>query len=470
MKSRPRRIVLLRSLASFLLSACTASNEIGDDNDAGGGRRNTPTNESSAPLSGDAGDVSPDFGDASAATSSSSDLSHDAGSDPFDAATLTTEGSVDADIPNLSSAADATDDAGNAINSDSTHLSDSSDNPVPTVIGVDAGFSHDCRLFSNGQVECRGDGRRGQLGAVALGRTTDDWVGMEDLAGPAVAIAVGLQHSCAVLDDGTVQCWGYNNEGQLGNGTTTASEVPSRVVDLEGVVAVAAGGDATCALLEIGELRCWGSNHGGQLGNGSTSSPVEAPAPLPVVGIEDAVKVRVGTHSACALRADGRVLCWGNGDDGRLGNGEAVSSGVPTLVTSIEGAVDVSVGSSSNGVYDSACAVVGDGSVWCWGNNTYGQLGEGSARDSSATPVQIEGAPIATRVSVGSNHVCVIAEDSGSVWCWGDNSSGQLGTGNTTSLTIPEQTIAAQNDVTELVAGTEHTCAVRRGDSVCWGR
>lgn len=337
------------------------------------------------------------------------------------------------------------------------------------VISVDVAFAHGCRAYGDGRVECRGDGRHGELGANAYGTVSHDWVPVKSLAGRAVEVAVGSAHSCALLEDGTIQCWGQNNYGELGDGTKEETELPVTVVGLSGVSMISAGGYKTCAVLKSsGEVRCWGSNHRGQLGNGSKTSPQISTTPLEVVGLDDIERIDVGVVATCAVRKGGKAFCWGDNRQGTLGNGETTDSAVPTPVTNIETAVDISVGELHS------CAVVADGGTWCWGTHKvgswYGVLGTGISNVShSAVPVPLEDAPAAKRVSVGDEYTCIISSSNGSVWCWGTNNGGRLGNGKSANSATPVVAVSAPNDTTVIAAGNYTVCAVRRGTDVCWG-
>lgn len=338
------------------------------------------------------------------------------------------------------------------------------------VISVDVAFAHACRAYGDGRVECRGDGRHGELGANAYGTVSPDWVPVKGLAGRAIEVAVGYAHSCALLEDGKVQCWGQNNYGELGDGTKKESELPVSVVGLSRVSMISAGGYKTCAVLKSsGEVRCWGNNHSGQLGNGSKTSPQVSTTPLEVIGLDDVERIDVGTVATCAVRKGGKAYCWGDNRERTLGNGESADSAVPTLVTNIETAIDISVGELH------ACAVVADGGTWCWGTHKvgpwYGVLGTGISNVThSAVPVPLEDAPAAKRVTVGDEYACIIASSDGAVWCWGTNNDGRLGNGKTTNSATPVAAISSPNDMTAIAAGNYTVCAIRRGKDVCWGR
>src|SRR5947209_8475172 len=206
---------------------------------------------------------------------------------------------------------------------------------------------------------------------------------------PAAAVDAGSFHICALLQDGTVRCWGANDFGQLGNGTsapvpgtpTTFNPTPVTVSGITTAVAISAGGWHTCALLRDGTIQCWGQNTYGQLGDGSPitrPAPGRSSTPVTVTGITTAIAIEAGIFHTCALLADGTLQCWGRNDEGRLGNGTTADSSTPTIVSGITPAA-VAPGA------EHACAILRDGTVRCWGDNNWGQLGNNSAAGATST-------------------------------------------------------------------------------------
>jgi len=272
-------------------------------------------------------------------------------------------------------------------------------------------------------------------------------------------LAAGGNHTCAVVGDGSVRCWGRNGNGQLGNGTTTDSSLPVAAGLFGTITAVAAGGDSSCALLFNGGVRCWGLNDLGQLGNGTTTSSL---GPVIVSGIT-AVDIAVGFRHACALVANGGVSCWGGNASGQLGNGTLIGATTAVGVTGISTATAIATGGNHS------CAVLAAGGVKCWGDNSSGQLGNGNLTGSSS-PVDVSGISNAVGIVTGFNHSCALLAD-GAVRCWGANSNGQLGNGGTVSSSTPVTPTGSLGQVVALGAGSSHTCAVvEGGSSYCWGR
>lgn len=208
----------------------------------------------------------------------------------------------------------------------------------------------------------------------------------------ATQISSGADHACAVLRGGSVECWGDNNMGDLGNGTTTPSNVPVAVSGIAGATQVVAGVAESCALLANGAIDCWGWNTYGQLGDGNAGGPSNAP--VAVSGITNAVQVVLGNTHACALLADKSVECWGDNSLGQLGDGQTSAqqpySTTPVPVTGISNAAQIAAGGATS------CAFLTTGSIECWGDNNSGQLGDGQTsaqQPNSTTPVAVSGIP-----------------------------------------------------------------------------
>jgi alpha-tubulin suppressor-like RCC1 family protein len=302
-------------------------------------------------------------------------------------------------------------------------------------------------------------------------------VAVQGLTG-ATAVSIDDDFACALLSGGTVECWGANSVGELGNGTTTAPDTcifgnlsgascyptPVAVGGLKGATAISVGGVA-CALLSGGTVECWGDNELGQLGNGTTTN---SSTPVAVSGITDATAISVGDDSACALLSGSTVQCWGSNNYGELGNGTTTNSTTPVAVSGLTGATGISVGN------DSACALLSGGSVQCWGLNAYGQLGNGTTTNSS-TPVAVTGLTGAVAVSAGDS-ACALLSD-GTVQCWGLNQDGSLGNGTTTgpdncggaACSMTPVAVTGLTGVAAISVGAS-PCALLSGGTVqCWG-
>jgi alpha-tubulin suppressor-like RCC1 family protein len=297
----------------------------------------------------------------------------------------------------------------------------------------------------------------------------------------ATAIALGAHFACALIGGGSVNCWGGNSYGQLGDGTTVPRPVPVAVSGISKATAVATGGLHTCALIATGGVECWGYNAGGQLGDNSTTN---RSVPGPVDGISTAVAVSGGLYHTCALLSSGSVECWGYNYDGQLGDGsmthescpEGDCSTTPVTVIGISTAVAIDAGDSQT------CAVLVSGTIKCWGGNWLGQLGDGNMThqscldgDCSTTPVTVAAITTAAGVAAGSDHTCAVLAG-GAVNCWGGNWSGQLGDGTTHQSCAGNDCsptpVAASgiSTATAVAAGMDHSCALLTSGSVdCWG-
>jgi hypothetical protein len=300
------------------------------------------------------------------------------------------------------------------------------DGVLTGIRGVARGFGHACALMANGGVKCIGDNTFGQLGNAGTTPSLTGFVDVVDLSSPAVAIAGGLHHTCVLTSAGGVKCWGFNSFGQLGDGLTNIRTSPVDVVGLtSGVKAIAAGNTNTCALMTGGAIKCWGNNELGQLGNG-TSTGDPNPLPQDVVGIAGgATAIAVGGGHACAVMDTGGVKCWGAAGFGQLGNGVMpplltdISHTPVDVVGLIHPAKAVVVGAMHS------CALTTGGGVKCWGSNSAGQYGDGTIT-SHPNPINFAGGLASGAVALASGHiwVCAVLATSGTnARCWGNGSN-----------------------------------------------
>lgn len=315
--------------------------------------------------------------------------------------------------------------------------------------------SFNCVLLEGGNVRCWGANHFGQLGYGNTERIGEsnlpESAPFVSLGGPVKQLAVGAMqyasHACALLETGEVRCWGNNRYGQLGYGHTRTignAQVPTSVgvVSLGArAVQITAGKFHSCALLEDGNVRCWGSNQYGQLGSGTPGNigDDEIPSSVPVVELgEAALQISAGRAHTCALLAGGRVRCWGWNSSGQLGYGSTDNVGLTNAPAS---AGDVEVGGavrhiSAGGLH--TCALLENGNVRCWGDNKFGQLGYGHKRSvgMNETPRSMGDVYLGASVvalEAGNYHSCAILEDD-TLRCWGLNSFGQLGYGHTRNI------------------------------------
>jgi alpha-tubulin suppressor-like RCC1 family protein len=266
------------------------------------------------------------------------------------------------------------------------------------------------------------------------------------------AIAAGFDHGLALLSNGTVMAWGDNSYGELGNGTTTNSDIPVPVSGLSGVTAVTAGGDDSLALLDDGTVVAWGDNSYGELGNGTTTS---SDSPVAVSGLSGVTAVSAGLEHALALVSGGRVMAWGNDDAGQLGDGSTDGiSETPVAVTGLTGSTVTAVSAG----LDHSLGLLSDGTVVAWGDNGAGELGNASEVNSD-TPVVVSDLANVTAISAGSNFSLALSSTE-HVYSWGLDA--------TTQSDVPVE-VRGISGITAVSAGGDHSVAVRGQNPVAPG-
>ena len=360
---------------------------------------------------------------------------------------------------------------------------------------LSAGRRHTCALMDelvDRRVKCWGDLRDGQLGDGRRGVAYRPlYAG--NITTSVTQVSAGDDQVCVVLGGGAL-CWGGGDKGQLGDGMKVRRTTPVQPGNLTagtGVTQISAGWRSTCALVS-GGVFCWGENDRGQLGSGDNTEKL---VPHQVVGLTvsgltvgaltaGVTQIAVGSRQACAV-VNGRALCWGEGAVGQLGNGleETVRFGgrvtrnrknTPQQVVGLtEGVTQISMSSGHT------CAVV-NGGAFCWGAGYFGRLGSGDNNAHKLVPHQVVGLTASgltvgaltsgvTQISAGSAHTCAVVD--GRALCWGRNDRGQLGTGNTLDVNTPQQVVGLTEGVAEISTGDEHTCALLQdGRFLCWGR
>ena len=340
---------------------------------------------------------------------------------------------------------------------------------------ISAGMVDTCALMSGGDVECWGDNAYRELGPAASTSGRGPVV-ISGLPAAIRAVAAGGAHTCVVTAAGTVMCWGFDFHGELGNGTfTPVSASPVKVTGISGGVDAIAAGGHSCAVMTGGTVKCWGFNYHGQLGNGTTTDssvpvavvfPVEKPAPTAAPRLpapSSFTAIAVGGYHACALSSDGRVFCWGQNLDGQLGDGTRTERHRPIEVTGLPGGVTAITAGLSH-----TCALTSAGEVWCWGSNSYRQLGDG-ATASSSVPVRVPGlvGSGVRAIAAGATLTCAITATRAAV-CWG--LGGRLGDGTTRDSGVPVQVVGLASGVQAIVAAGLHACALTGTFGVvCWG-
>jgi hypothetical protein len=385
----------------------------------------------------------------------------------------------------------------------------------PVVEQIATGVYHSCAVLPNQALRCWGFNGNGQLGygnTDTVGETdTPGSVGPVDLGGHTVtALTAGAYHTCAILDDGSVRCWGYGYDGELGYGNqnnlgyssdTTPGSIPpvnlgpgltATAISAGGLAGGITGGRHTCVILNTAGVECWGDNTDGELGypSGVTTvgtSPGNSPAAEGSVNLgsgHTAKAIAAGGQHTCAILDDNTVKCWGSGAYGQLGYGASVSGSVfsPSTVGTVDlGAGRTAVAIAAGDYY--TCAILDTGGVECWGQGDFGQLGYGNTNTvgSTNTPGSVGTVDLglghkAVAISAGADHTCAVLDD-GSVLCWGSGANGQLGYGNTNSVgatdtpaSVGPVNLGAGRTATAISVGNSDTCARLDDGSVqCWG-
>ncbi len=330
--------------------------------------------------------------------------------------------------------------------------------PLRTVLSD--GYEHRCVVRADGTTWCWGRGWSYQLGN-GIAADSELPVEVSTLGTGVVEIALGDTHSCARKSDGSVWCWGFNLWGPVGNGTTETATAPIEITSLNSDVAqIATGKWHTCAVKTDGTLWCWGYNILGQLGVPSAGQYSTEPIQ---VGLDGVIRVYAGAMYSCALTTDRLVWCWGSNHSGALANGGYDDSPTPVLTALPAGTQDVSLGKFFG------CALNENGTVWCWGDNYSGALGNNQVGNdpngSIPTPTQVINLPHrAISIGAGDGHSCAILED-GSLWCWGANTAGQLGLGDTQNRLIPTH-VSLPGAAAELIATASGTQVILEEGSV----
>ena len=327
---------------------------------------------------------------------------------------------------------------------------------LPPVSAIAAGAQHTCVLVDGG-VRCWGHNRDGQMG-----NGTQDWqygvATPPHLESGFVLLSAGEYHSCAYSDE--LWCWGANGDGALGNASAVPVASPPVVVEGLHVQKVACGGYHTCAILDDQTLSCWGFGRYGQLGTGNLDDspvPVNVPVPWPVTHLA------TGFDHNCVVAGE-KVWCWGLNEDGQVGDGSQTQRDTPVEITGFSSPVVELAARSTH-----TCAILADGGISCWGLNEHGQLGDGT-KVSRLVPTPVKSLPKEAKpiaIGVGSWHTCALFDDR-KVRCWGGNDQGQLSS-NYPDVTAPGVAQGVVGAIA-LSVGSTHSCVLQEGGHfLCWG-
>jgi len=298
-------------------------------------------------------------------------------------------------------------------------------------------------------------------------------------------ISSNTYHTCAIGTDSKAYCWGYNTYGQLGNGSTTDSHSPvavntSGVLSGKTITSITVGENHTCAVASDNNAYCWGFNFNGQLGNNSTSNsnvPVAVNTSGVLSGKTIISPISIREYHACAVASDNNAYCWGYNNKGQLGNNSTSQSTVPVAVNTAGVLSGKTLTAVAVGQY-SSCALASDGTVYCWGENVYGQLGNNSTSESHV-PVAVNTSGVlsgktVSNITSGYQNVCSIASDN-NAYCWGRGDYGQLGNNSTSQSNVPAAVntagVLSGKTISSIKGGLYHTCAVASDNNAyCWGR
>jgi alpha-tubulin suppressor-like RCC1 family protein len=275
------------------------------------------------------------------------------------------------------------------------------------------------------------------------------------------ATAAGGVHSLGLLANGTVVAWGGNSFGQVGDGTTVVKEVPVAVGGLTGVKAIAAGGNHSLALLQNGTVVAWGDNESGQLGTGNTT---DSEVPVPVKGLAGVRAVAAGANHSLALLSSGTVVAWGENESGQLGTGSTKSSTVPVAVKGLTGVTEVSAGG------EFSLALLNNGTVDAWGSNQFGQLGNTAVEEPASTlPVRVGTLTGVSEIAAGATHGLALLSNT-TVMAWGQDSFGEIGNGTIQTRQETPVEVSALSGVTAISAGRQDSVALlSSGTAMTWG-
>ncbi len=327
------------------------------------------------------------------------------------------------------------------------------------IVAIAGGYSYSLALKNDGTVWACGRNESGQLGDGTITYKTTA-VQVRGL-GEITAIASRSNNSLALKNDGTVWAWGSNDYGQLGDGTKTYKTTAVQVSGLSGITAIAGGGSHSLSLKKDGTVWAWGDDYYGQLGDGIQPYVPYITTAVQLNGLSGITAIAGGYSHGLALKKDGTVWAWGNNDYGQLGDGTEIDRATAVQVSGLSGITAIAGG------YSHSLALKNDGTVWAWGNNENGQLGDGTTVDKK-TAVQVMGLSGITAIAGGYLHSLALKND-GTVWAWGNNDNGQLGDGTTMHARTAVQ-VSELSGITAIAGGGLHSLALKNGVTVwAWG-
>jgi alpha-tubulin suppressor-like RCC1 family protein len=356
-------------------------------------------------------------------------------------------------------------------------LAPAADAAAPKVTAIDAGDYHTCAVTSDGQAWCWGQNPNGGLGDGSIIERNRPVKVRQDaggLLGGIKSISAGSLHSCAKTTAKAAACWGADGDYGTPDGTERHAAVPA-FTDLGPIKSIGTGAFHSCALLVAGTVWCSGANWYGSLGNGTEQPSADAVQVQTSTGFLTGVRaLSVGSFFNCAVRTAGDVWCWGQNENGSLGDGTTSNRATAVRVRQGQGFLG-GVRTVGQSVGHHVCAVKTDGSVWCWGANGVGQIGDGGQTERhTATRVRLGHGYLGgvRSVATGFAHSCAVRNDS-TLWCWGWNAIGELGDGTLHDRYEPVRVHLGHGylgGVRAVTAGAAHTCAITNaGVAWCWG-
>lgn len=326
---------------------------------------------------------------------------------------------------------------------------------------LSAGTSHTCAINLSDNLKCWGRNHYGQLGD---GTTVDKLTStVIESAVTYSDVSAGDAHTCAITTAGVLKCWGRNSSGQLGNSTTTDEILPIVIDAGTSYSQISVSGNVTCGITTANILKCWGYNGFGAVGDGTI---VDKDFPV-TIDVTTYSKIAVGAMHTCGITTAGVLKCWGLNDSGQVGDGTTANKVLPIVIDATETYSKIAV--SSFTLYHS-CGITTAGVLKCWGNNNYGQIGDGTTGVARSSPVIISAGTAFSDINVGYVHSCAVKSTTTELFCWGYNFFSQLGDYTTTNRSSPVQADTGYL-YTKVVASNNFTCGLTvDGYLRCWGQ
>lgn len=339
--------------------------------------------------------------------------------------------------------------------------------PAQAAIGpwstVSAGVQHTCAINAAQNLYCWGDASRGQIGDGTSGdghtRGTPTRVGG---VGVWASVSAGGQHTCGITEASNLYCWGRNDFGQVGDGTQDDRPTMKRVGGVGVWIAVSAGGFHTCGITEAKNLYCWGRNYNGEIGDGTSGNNRLALTRIGGAGVWS--QVSLGDQSSCGITTADNLYCWGWNQEGQIGDGTKEDKHALTRI----GGAGVWASIAPSTTYHT-CGITLAKNLYCWGNNAAGQIGDGTTGTDRVVPTKVGGSGVWSAADGGIYHSCGITS-ARNLYCWGNNSRGQIGDGTTRTFQLAMKRVGGSGVWARLATGSEHTCGITVGKNLyCWG-